>query len=312
MKASPAQGIQAAAALIEAFGSVLSTSKSSLPSSRCLSRPDLVDLVAKSQDVTNLPLLRKYSATGLIKLLEDAAVVRAVPLAPLNPKVRPDRLFMVGLVGQMETLDAAELLQVHVPQGILCYFTAIELHGLTTQPAPHHHIARLRKAGQPSTQVVVADLHGEERTFSLGSPQFAVDGLTYYLTQRDPNGLRQTQRRQLNPHCTVTVTGLEQTLIDCLHRPNSAGGAAVVFEAWEAGLKRTTPERLMELANKIGDPLLLRRVGYMVTQLQPDAPILRPLREQVSSDIHALQAIPSLLPGIPYTHEDSAWGLRTP
>lgn len=312
MKASPTQGIQAAAALIEAFGEVLCSSKSSLVSSQCLSRPELVDLATKARNETNISLLRKYSATGLIKLLEDAAVVRAVPLTPLNPKVRPDRLYMVGLATPVEALDAAELLQVHVPQGILCYFTAVELHGLTTQPIPHHHVARLRKNVQPPIPAVTAESSAEDRAFPLGSPQFAVAGLTYYLTQRDPTGLRQTQRRQLNPCCAVTVTGLEQTLIDCLHRPNSAGGAAVVFEAWDAGLKRTTPERLIELAHKIGDPLLLRRIGYMVTQLQPDAPILRSLREQVSTHVHALLVLPSLLPGIPFRHEDSVWGLCIP
>ena len=311
MKASSDQGIQAAAALIEAFSDALGSSKADLASSRCLSRPDLVGLVLKARDATDIPFLRKYSATGLIRLLVDAAVVRAVPLEPMAPKLKSDRLYLVGLATPVAALDSAEILQAHVPQGILCYFTAIELHGLTTQQAPHHHIARLRKKVPPPIPAP-AELSASEHSPSLGSAQFALDGLTYYSTQRDPQGLQQTQRRQLNPYCTVTMTGLEQTLLDCLHRPMSAGGAAVVFEAWEAGMKRTTSERIIELAKQIGDPLLLRRAGYMIAQQQPDAPILRSLRDGLLSSVQMSQTMPTLLPGIPYRHEDPVWGLRTP
>lgn len=312
LKTSPDQGIQAVASLIEAFSEALGASKANLASSRCLSRPDLVALVIKARGAIDIPLVRKCSATGLIKLLEDAAVVRVVPLTPMTPKVRSDRLYLVGLAASIDTPDAAELLQVHVPQGILCYFTAIELQGLTTQQAPHYHIARLRKTTQPPLLTVTAESIPEERVPPLGSPQFGLDGLIYYLTQRDPRGLRQTQRRHLNPYCAVTMTGLEQTLLDCLHRPNSAGGVAVVFEAWETGLKRTTPERVIALAQQIGDPLLLRRVGYMIAQLQPDASVLDSLRDRILPSIHQSQSMPTLLPGIPYVHEDPVWGLRTP
>jgi predicted transcriptional regulator of viral defense system len=146
----------------------------------------------------------------------------------------------------------------------------------------------------------------------MGSAQFRINGLTYYVTRRDPKGVQQTQRRQLNPYCRVTVTGLEQTLLDCLHRPGSSGGASVVFEAWAAGMERSTPERIVELAKKIGDPLLLRRTGYMIAQYEPTSPVLTELLKQIGDESHAPELMPSLLPGIPYQQVNSTWLLRTP
>ncbi|MBS0211999.1 MAG: hypothetical protein JSR26_02300 [Proteobacteria bacterium] len=313
-KLSPSvRGFQAAATLIEAFRSTLASSKSELPSTRCLSRPSLVEVLMRARDSADITLLRNKTATALIRLLVDASVVRPVALEPMAPRMKSDRLYLVGLDITDTALDAAELLQAHEPQGILCYFTAIELHGLTTQPAPHHHVARIRKAATSAAPAAAMadDASMQDSMAPLGSPQFRINGLTYYLTRRDPKGLKQTQRRQLNPHCQVTVTGLEQTLLDCLHRPISAGGAAVVFEAWEAGLRRSSPEKIATLATKIGDPLLLRRAGYMIAQYQPKAPALASLLDQVRAQCRDSEAIPSLLPGIAYRQVDATWRLRT-
>lgn len=77
-------------------------------------------------------------------------------------------------------------------------------------------------------------------------------------------------------------------------------------------MKRTTAERIIDLAKQIGDPLLLRRAGYMIAQQQPDAPALRSLRDGLLPNIQMTRAMPTLLPGISYRHEDPVWGLRTP
>lgn len=306
-------GIQAAATLIESFGEHLTAAGATFPSSRCLARPDLVTLVTQAKLSANLPALNRYSATQLMALLKDAGIIRPVPLTPIAPKLKEDRLYAIGLDVSAQDLDPAEILQAHIPQGVVCYFTAVELHGLTSQPAPHHHIARLRAAALLDDAAPAREPSADDRPYPLGTAQFAFEGVIYYVTHRDPKGLRQTQLRQLSPQCVVTITGLEQTLLDCLHRPTSCGGAAVVFEAWALGMAKTTPERIIALVQEMGDRLLARRVGYLLTDLLPNVPALERLRQWVGQRQHSpAEATPSLLPGIPYHRVNVEWDLRVP
>ncbi|CTP90125.1 hypothetical protein XTPLMG728_2461 [Xanthomonas translucens pv. poae] len=302
-----AQGVQAVTALIDAFHQRLAASTQSLASSRCLSHADLFALVLQARDACDSPVLRRYSGIRLIELLQDAAVVQPIPLTPA-PAKKTVRLYAIGS-NPIATIPPAELLQAHVPSGILCYFTAIDLHALSTQPAPHHHIARTAAPKQktaPSQETPSSD-----SPLPLGVAEFLVEGVTCYLTRRDSSNLLGTQRRRLNPYCVATVTTLEQTLLDCLHRPHSCGGPSVVFEAWETGLKRTTTEKLLALARRIGDSTLLRRAGYMIEHYGSDTTAL-PEMKRLTEDFFAADTTPTLLPGIPYEHIDATWGLRTP
>lgn len=282
-----------------------------MPSSRCLSRTQLIELALKARDVTQDTTIRSVSGSQLIRRLEQAALIHPIPLT-CPAGARKVRLYAAGFTATLPIIPPAELLQVHVPNGVLCYFSAIELHELSTQPAPHYHVAILKTpltnakpgASTPSTGY---------RPPPLGTLQFQAEGVDYYLTRRDPALLPGIQRRQLNPYCVVRVTTLEQTLLDGLHRPRSVGGAAIVFEAWERGLQRTTPDKIVALARRIDDDLLLRRVGCMIEHYTPDAPVLHALEQDiVPFDVDAPSELPSLLPGLPYARINARWGLREP
>lgn len=301
-------GVLTTAALIDAFQARLTATRPSLPSVRCLSHARLTALLLEARDTLDSTFLRECSGVQLIHLLEKAAVIRPIPVQSA-PSKKPARLYSVGFDPAGATIPAAELLQAHVPDGILCYFTAIELHGLSTQPPPHYHVA-LKRAPDPKRTPTMAT-PSSDKPLPLGTLEFSTEGVGYYLTRRGQDNLVGIQRRQLNPYCVVQVTTLEQTLLDCLHRPHSAGGAAVVFEAWEQGLARTSPDKVLALATTLGDPTLLRRTGYMIERFAPGSGTIETAKHLIGQT-SPHETLPTLLPGIPYTRPDAAWGLRTP
>lgn len=303
------EGIQATAGLIDAFHDRLAASRQSLPSARCVSGSKLTSLALEARAALGSSILRKHSGAQLIRLLEDATVIRSIPLQPA-PSKRSLKLYSIGFDPAGSTIPAAELLQAHVPDGVLCYFTAIELHGLSTQPAPHYHIAVKRTADPKRKDSFPKELASSDKPLPLGTLEFSAEGIGYYVTRRDPTNLLGVQRRQLNPYCVVRVTNLEQTLLDCLHRPHSAGGAAVVFEAWEQGLARTTPEKVLALAATLDDKTLLRRTGYMIERHAPQSGAIEEAKRLIGNIPQ--ETLPTLLPGLPYQRANRAWGLRTP
>lgn len=302
------EGAEAAAELIDTFRMTLQVKAESIPSTRCFSQPDLVRHLLEARQSLNLTLLRRHSGIKLIALLEQAGVAQRIPITPLSSATKADRLYTVGFeTNTFVSLEPAEILQAHIPEGVACYFTAIQLHGLSTQPAPHHHIAKMRPPIKQ--QMAAPPIVSEDRLASLGTAQFTLDDVPYYVTQRDPQWLRSTQQRQLNPYSRATVTTLEQTLLDCLHRPASAGGPAIVFEAWETGLSQTNPDRIISLAMTIQSESLVRRVGYMLDRfLESNRQVL----DQLRADLEPVKHPVSLLPGIPYHQNNVDWGVRTP
>ena len=309
IKAAKEEGVQATAKLIDAFHAQLAASRQSLPSVRCLSHSSLNKLALKARGSIDSAVLRECSGVQLIQLLEEAADVRPVPLESASSR-KLVNLYSVGFNPAGSAIPAAELLQAHVPNGVLCYFTAIELHGLSTQPAPHYHIATKRVTPAKHSNSLLRESPSSAKPPPLGTLEFSSEGVEYYLTRRDQTNLLSTQRRQINPYCVVRVTTLEQTLLDCLHRPYSAGGAAIVFEAWEQGLSRTSPMKILTLATKMSDKTLLRRVGYMIALFAPQSDAIHEAKQLI--DYTPQEIMPPLLPGLPYRHINEEWGLRTP
>ncbi len=308
--AARGEGVQAIAKLIECFLDLLAASRQSLPSVRCLYHSTLIGILDAARELVDSPTIRAYSGTGLVQLLEDSKVIQEIPVergvSPRNP-----RLYSVGFGPSATAIPAAELLQAYVPDGVLCYFTAIELHGLSTQPAPHYHVATFRSTASGRADSGWQAAASSNRQPPLGTLEFTAEGIGYYRTSRDRSNLVGIQRRQLNPYCVVRVTNLEQTLLDCLHRPRSAGGPPIVFEAWERGLERATPGKVLALAMKIGDETQIRRVGYMIERFAPLSPAIQDVRRLIDG-FRQQDSYPTLLPGIAYSHESGEWGLRTP
>lgn len=313
---APSADQQFFAELLGRLSEKLAHPSDDLPGVRCLSRPTLTHLVGEILRSLARPGFRDTSARTLIHELTRAGVATPVPLEQPAHAKRRYTLYGMGLGADVEMLHPIEVLQAAVPAGIVCYFTALQVYELTTQPPSQYHIATYRNAAPaPSPSTDYEPIHGAALAGSapprLGTLLFSRQGMPYYWTRRDPRWLRQTQTRYLNEKTRFQVTTLEQTLIDTVHRPASCGGPFVVFEAWEQADGQYSGEQLARLLRDIDDADLTRRVGYTIEALghriaPPLAELLGATQRLVSPS--PLAAIP-LFPGIPYHRHDVRWGL---
>jgi hypothetical protein len=291
-----------------------------LPSVRCIARPMLVEILLAVRDELAIPGHKRASATTLLALLHDAGIAHVVPLQDRAENVRKDRLYAIGFGVARTDLDPVELLQAHEPDGVVCYFTALALLGLTTQIPAHHHIALL--VGQKATAVSGIAESSVDRAMSeglvraraslppLGSKVFSYQGIPYYTTRREDHRVVGVQTRYVSEKSRYRVTTIEQSLIDTLHRPHSCGGPAVVFEVWSAAERMLDGTRLVALMRAIGDARLARRVGYMLSQFAPA--FVDAVRDMLPRGSNAIPDVIPLFTGIPPTSVDHTWKVGVP
>ena len=286
------------------------------PTVRCLSLTDAKILVAAARDANPSPDFQRVSASDLIELLEKSGI-----LQPLKLVDTPRSAFGVYAVGPqgVDKLDPIELLEAAVPVGVVCYFTALQYYGFTTQSAIHHHIAQIihretqPAKPRPSRSSAVSTTKASRNI--LGTQLFKFGGTPFYKTVRSAHTIAGIQFRQLNDRTIARITTREQTLLDTLHRPLSCGGASVVWEAWQHGMQDIDEARLLAHLQQIGDRKLWRRVSYMLQAAQhTPGKELSKWRDNFRNEIKNSPEIPTipLMPGLPSLSVDSVWRLELP
>jgi hypothetical protein len=257
------------------------------------------------------------SGSKLLHLLIECRLARRLPTDDFSDVLKAPAVYSLELGGS-PSITPIELLQATQPSfqdTVVCYFTALCHHELTTQDTPHHHVAVLkaspgRERSEPVPFPALAERCG--RPPKPGKLLFRYQGVPYYLTQRDPALLPGIQTVRLSPSCLVRMTTLEQTLLDTLHRPWSCGGPSVVFEAWERGLPLLDDARLAHCLTAIGRSDFTRRAGYMLEQFGHAAAdgTLSVLLDAAQAKVRngSEPTIP-LLPDVPATRLNPTWGV---
>ena len=79
----------------------------------------------------------------VIEQLKRMGLIHAIKVQSPNDTDLNDFLLLDMEAGKGETIYPLELLQAYLPDGVVCYFSAINYYELTTQVVAHHHVARL-------------------------------------------------------------------------------------------------------------------------------------------------------------------------
>ena len=253
-----------------------------LPNVRWLSEYHLRRLLLDVAITAKAPAT--LSGRKLLRMLVDSKLARQLPPDVFSGGAKSYAIYSLEL-GGLPSISPIELLQATQPSyqnTVICYFTALAYHELTTQETPHHHVATLKKpTKRPQPETLTGQTPAEKSAgeSSLGTLLFRYQDVPYYFTQRDRALMPGIQTVRLSPSCQVRITTLEQTLLDTLHRPWSCGGPSVVFEAWERGLPILDDTRLAQYLRMINRADYTRRAGYMLEQFGHAA---------ADSDLHAL------------------------
>ncbi len=300
---------------VATLGDRLASPTDSLPSVRCVARQTLVALISDAVRGLDVDGLRP-PATRVIARMIELGLVHPVVFEHVAPRAVASTVYLLGYGVSPRDVHPFELLQAIAPDGVICYMSAIEQHGLTTQPTAHHHIARLETA--PTRVAASAGIAASTRRrvgmptrHPLGRWQFTYSGVPYYLTTREPRRLRAFQKRYLHAQSWYRLATIEQTLLDTLHRPAHCGGPAVVFEAWEAAASLLDASTLFQLIAEIDDDTLVRQAGYMLEHIGVDATPLLDIVCMAGGQVSAHGA-PLLLRDMPYSTFDRTWGVLVP
>ena len=294
----------------------LAAPTSDRPTVRCIGRADALALIRDARDVLDDPEIRHEPAESLLEALVTSGLLVKLEL---EGGVRPATLFAIGPQAPA-TLAPIELLEAAHPNGVICYFTALEFYGLTTQMASFHHIARLVPRPRQSGRTAIdrsppTEAPALRRRHALGTLLFSYRDQPYFRTDRSAHTVPGIQLRQLNDKTLARITTREQTLLDTLQHPARCGGSSIVWEAWKRGVENVDPNRLFDHLRDIDDLRLMRRVGHVLQQLghdpsDPLAALLATARRRVAARTDD-DVIPLFL-GIPGTQLDSIWNVQFP
>ena len=300
----------------------LAAPTSEWPTVRCWTEPALNKIFKRVRD--------ELAAEGVVSAVSHSSLLkwlcRLHLASPLPVESESIYLLEIGASAEAE-VEPLELLMAGNPSGVVCYFSAVAFHALTTQLVEHHHVAELRsqppppQSGRPEDDIAERPERqpgaGSRRPRGIGKLLFRFQGIPFYSTRRSPRLVPGVQTRGHGPRTQVRITTLEQTLLDTLYKPFHCGGPEVVFEAWQEGVasRRINEERLLEYLRAMNYPATVRRLGVML-QLAggvPGAELRRHLEAcQQAIDRQSPHAHISLLPGVDYQNLNDLWLVNTP
>jgi len=147
------------------------------------------------------------------------------------------------------------------------YYSALQIHGLITQPSLKEQIV-VKKQKKPSETTV----HGVNFQF-------------IYHNEKHYFGY---QNEWIDSFNKVRCSDIEKTLIDCLYKPEYAGGIVEVAKALFEARKRIKFETLLDYGVRFDSQAILKRLGYLLELMEIDSPIIEELRRLRSSSVSLL------------------------
>lgn len=300
---------QAHKCLVNALRGKLSKPTISLPNTFIVRRGALIQLLTEIRKEE--PLLSHFTAERLLKFFVGSALITPLSSFVPSPMFASNslQLYCISLGGDsyINPLEVLVASQRQFLKSGVCYFSAIQYHELSDQIPTHHHVATIGSKNRGITYVADYKTIG-----SMGQLMFTWQGTPYYLTQRDDSNLIAVDTIQFSTRGIARITSLEQTLVDCMHRPWHCGGPSVVFEAWENGLARFNQTKFVDVLEQIGYDVILRRIGALFDILGFDdlnVP-LKSLLDKTRQQVH--QTNPPIAPLFPSLNSDKhnpAWNI---
>ncbi|MEL6539698.1 MAG: transcriptional regulator [Bacteroidota bacterium] len=132
----------------------------------------------------------------------------------------------------------------------IAYHAAMQIHGLSTQPALREYIV-VDNPIRPST------LHVKEIPF-----QFVYHNTAHFFGYSPV---------WINAFNQVPCSDLEKTFIDALFRPNYAGGIVEIARALHLAKERLDMVKLLTYSQQFGSQAVIKRLGFLLELLEINA-----------------------------------------
>jgi predicted transcriptional regulator of viral defense system len=123
------------------------------------------------------------------------------------------------------------------------YYSALEIHGLITQPF--------------MTEIIVTDTQVKPSVIK-------VKGISFQFIYHNTNHFFGSKKMWVNDFYKVNCSDLEKTFIDCFYKPEYAGGIVEVAKALYASKDKIDYERLLNYIQRFNAQSVIKRMGYIL------------------------------------------------
>ncbi|MDR9399317.1 type IV toxin-antitoxin system AbiEi family antitoxin domain-containing protein [Salibacter sp.] len=138
------------------------------------------------------------------------------------------------------------------------YYSALQIHNLITQPS-------LKE------QIVVAK--------QMRPTQIEVKGVSFQFIYHNSNHFFGAKKVWIDSFHKVLCSDLEKTFVDCLFKPDYAGGIVEIARALYISKDRLKFDKLMKYTEKFNSQAVMKRLGFLLEILEINTDIIQKLHE---------------------------------
>jgi predicted transcriptional regulator of viral defense system len=164
------------------------------------------------------------------------------------------------------------------------YYSAMQLHNLTTQPSLKEQIV-VSKQLHPSTH--------------------SIQNVTFQFIYHNPTHFFGAKKMWIDNFHQVLCSDLEKTIVDCLFKPDYAGGIVEVAKALNTAKRQLQFDKLLTYVERFQSKAVSKRLGFLLELLDINTPIIDALQKAKTASYVSLDTeLPKSGPMI------SRWSIR--
>jgi len=210
----------------------------------CFDSKTALKALPDTKDSTVRELLSDMTKRGLLMRIKDG-VYYIIPYEENPETFMPDWHVMVKYL-------------VKDAKHYIGYYSALQIHNLITQPSLKEQIV-VAKQIRPS-EIKIKDI-----TF-----QFIYHNESHFF------GEKKTWIDNFNK---VNCSDIEKTIIDCLFKPDYAGGIVEIARAIYSTKEKLDYDKILEYAKKFNSQAVIKRLGYILELFEIQTNIIEELQK---------------------------------
>ncbi len=219
----------------------------------CFDFNDAIKALPKSKEGTLRELLSDMTKRGLLMRLKNG-VYYIIPHQADAKTFMPDWHLITNYL-------------VNKAPHYIGYYSALQIHNLITQPSLKEQIV-------VSTQVKPSKIQIKNVQF-----QFIYHNEKHFFG---------TQKIWIDSYTKVICSDLEKTIIDCLFKPEYAGGIVEIAKAIYTSKDKIKFKKLLDYAILFDSQAVIKRLGFLLEILNIKTPIIEDLKKLKSASYIAL------------------------
>ncbi len=210
----------------------------------CFNYSDASQALPDSKESTLRELLSDMTKRGLLMRLKNG-IYYIIPYEANAENFMPDWHLIAGYL----VIDA---------QYYIGYYSALQIHNLITQPSLKEQIV-------VSKQIRPSEIKIKNIPF-----QFIYHNDTHFFG---------TKKIWIDRFNKVLCSDLEKTFIDCLFKPDYAGGIVEVARAMYISKEKINFDTLFDYAKKFNSQAVIKRLGFLLEILNINSKIINDLQK---------------------------------